>query len=279
MNKPLVSVIIPIYNVEQYLTQCVDSVLTQTYQDIEIILVDDGSPDGSPLICDEFAKKNSCIKVIHKPNGGLSDARNAGIEASCGEYLFFLDADDYLASKCIEELVAASSNGDLAISGYMLDLSDEKKISDAKQTYGQYSSTVDFIKDFHKYFATKFNFAWGKLYRREIIQDNHLRFQKGISLGEDILFNLEYYRDCDKGIVAIPYNGYYYRQHGSGTLSKKFNPKMFDWNETCYMAVRDFLKEFGCYTDRNREHLYSNIVGNFQYGFCLVANNPSMSLH
>ena len=89
------SVIIPIYKVEQYLRPCVDNVLAQTYTDLEIILVDDGSPDGCPAICDEYANKDSRIKVIHKPNGGLSDARNCGLEAATGEYVIFLDSDDY----------------------------------------------------------------------------------------------------------------------------------------------------------------------------------------
>ena len=93
------SVIIPIYKVEQYLRQCVDSVLAQTYTDVEIILVDDGSPDSCPAICDEYAKKDSRIKVIHKPNGGLSDARNAGLDMAQGEYVLFLDSDDWWDDK------------------------------------------------------------------------------------------------------------------------------------------------------------------------------------
>ena len=276
MNNPLVSVIIPIYNVEQYLCQCLDSVLAQTYPDLEIILVDDGSPDRCPAICDDYEAIDRRIRVIHKVNGGISDARNAGLESSCGEYIFFLDADDYLAPECIAELVSASESGALAISGYVLDFSDEGKIEEAAQAYGEYSSLIDYLDDFHRLFATKFNFAWGKLYRRDIIRSNDIRFRVGVSLAEDMLFNLDYYRYCNYGFNAVRYGGYYYRQHGSSTLSKKFNPKIFDWNELCYASVRDYLIEFGCFTDKNRVHLYRNIAGNYQYGFYLIALNQQI---
>ena len=103
-NEPLISVIIPVYKVEKYLNKCVDSVLNQTYKNLEIILVDDGSPDKCPEICDEYAKKDDRIKIIHKQNGGLSDARNVGIEKSTGEYITFIDSDDYVDSNYIEQL-------------------------------------------------------------------------------------------------------------------------------------------------------------------------------
>lgn len=278
MNQPLISVIIPIYNVEKYLRLCVDSVIAQSYKNLDIILVDDGSPDGSPAICDQYAKSDYRIKVIHKVNGGLSDARNVGIESSSGEYIFFLDADDYLAPDCIKILIEASSDGALPISGYKLDYSNQGKVSNAYQAYDDYQSLKEYLSDFHNLFATKFNFAWGKLYCSKIIRENNIRFLKDISLVEDILFNLEYYRHCHKGIKAIHYDGYYYRQHGGSTLSKKFDQRMFDWNELCYTAVREFLKEYGCFSDKNREHLYRNIAGNYQYGFYLIANNPKMDI-
>lgn len=276
MNNPLVSVIIPIYNVEKYLRQCVDSVLQQTYRNLEIILVDDGSPDNSPVICDYYAEMDSRIKVIHKQNGGISDARNVGIDSANGAFIFFLDADDYLAPECIGSLVDASRNGSFAISGYLLDLSGKDTIYEAEQACGYYWTINDYLFDFYKLFATKFNFVWGKLYRKDILIRNRITFSASISLAEDLLFNLEYYRYCDKGINAISYKGYYYRQHGSTTLSKRFNPKMFDWNELSYTAVRNFLQEYNCFTDQNREHLYRNIAGNYQYGFYLIANNSQL---
>ncbi len=102
--KPLISIIIPVYNVEQYLHRCVDSVLNQTYKNLEIILVNDGSPDNCPFICDEYAKKDKRIIVVHKENGGLSSARNAGLEIVQGEYISFIDSDDWIHENYIEIL-------------------------------------------------------------------------------------------------------------------------------------------------------------------------------
>lgn len=277
MSQPLISVIIPIYKVEQYLRQCIDSVIAQSYDNLDIILVDDGSPDASPAICEEYATSDNRIRVIHKSNGGISDARNVGIGASWGEYIFFLDADDYIAPNCIQELVDTSSSGAFVISGYKLDYSANNTIIEANQTYNNYLSIKEYLADFHNLFATKFNYAWGKLYKREILITNKITFSTEISLAEDLLFNLEYYRYCNNGITAIHYDGYYYRQHGSSTLSKKFDKRMFDWNELSYNAVRKFLKEFGCFSDKNREHLYQNIAGNYQYGFYLIATNSQMA--
>lgn len=104
-QKPLISVIVPIYRVERYLSKCVESILNQTYRHLEIILVDDGSPDGSGAICDEFAEKDSRIRVIHKENGGLSDARNAGIQVAGGEYLAFVDGDDWIEPDMYEAML------------------------------------------------------------------------------------------------------------------------------------------------------------------------------
>ena len=102
MNQPeLISIIVPVYKVEKYLDKCVESIVEQTYKNLEIILVDDGSPDNCPAMCDEWAQKDSRIKVIHKENGGLSSARNAGLDACTGEYIYFLDSDDYIADNCI----------------------------------------------------------------------------------------------------------------------------------------------------------------------------------
>ena len=109
-NNPVVSVIIPVYNVEKYLEECIDSVLAQTYQNIEIILVDDGSTDSSGLICDRYAEKNTNISVIHQKNSGLSAARNSGLNKANGDYIYFLDSDDYISADAIEKLFSIAEN-------------------------------------------------------------------------------------------------------------------------------------------------------------------------
>ena len=130
-----ISIIVPVYNVEKYIFECVDSLINQTYKNLEIILVDDSSPDNCPQICDEYAQKDDRIKVIHKPNGGLSDARNAGIESATGEYLMFVDSDDYIALDMIEQLIYGISvvNAGIAVCDYTsddraLDIGINKKV-------------------------------------------------------------------------------------------------------------------------------------------------------
>ena len=117
--KEMVSVIIPVYKTEQYLDRCIESVVNQTYKNLEIILVDDGSPDNCPKMCDEWAKKDSRIKVIHKKNGGLSDARNVGIDCATGEYLSFIDSDDFISNQMYKKMLNSieNFNADLAVCG------------------------------------------------------------------------------------------------------------------------------------------------------------------
>lgn len=278
MNAPLVSVIIPIYNVEAFLQQCLDSVVSQAYTNLEIILVNDGSPDNSDSICREYTEKYSNIVYVKQDNAGLSAARNHGINIAKGDYIFFLDSDDYLSSDCIQSLVDSAMKGFLPIIGFEIDFSDKSEIVTPKQSYGTYNSVGDFLQDFHKYFATKSNFAWGKLYRADVIKNNKLVFLEGVSLVEDILFNIQYYKCCNCGIEVVPCNGYYYRQHGAETLSKKFNIKMFEWNELGYSSIRDYLNEYEAMTAENRYHFYQNIFGNLLYSIELLVRSTNYSL-
>lgn len=278
-SNPLVSIIIPIYKVEKYLRQCLDSVLAQTYSNWEMILVDDGSPDCCPAICDEYAERDKRVTVLHCQNGGQSRARNRALDCPLkGDFVTFLDSDDYLSPTCIEELLKASENGQLAMTGYILEWESTHTFTTPEQAEGSYPDLYSYLLDFHRLFATKFNFAWGKLYRRDIIEEHYLRFVEGLRLAEDVLFNLEYYNYCDKGINAIESKGYYYRQSDGSTQSKKFDPKMFDWNETAYCAVRDYLVKHDAMTAQNKNHFYSNVLGNLFYSTDLLSLQNSENL-
>lgn len=278
-NYPLISIIVPIYNVEKYLRKCLDSVILQTYSNWEMILVDDGSPDGCPTICDEYAERDKRVTVLHCQNGGLSRARNRALDCPLkGEYVFFLDSDDYLSSTCIEDLVNASKDGHLAMTGYILEWESNHTFTTPDQAEGVYPDLHSYLLDFHRLFATKFNFAWGKLYRRDIIEIHHLRFVEELRLAEDVLFNLQYYKYCDKGIIAIESKGYYYRQSDGSTQSKLFDPKMFDWNETAFRAVRDYLIGHDAMTLENRTHFYSDVLGNLFYSTGLLALQKTESI-
>lgn len=278
MRTPLVSIIIPVYNVEKFLPQCLNSVVNQTYKNIEVLLINDGSPDGSDVICKEYAMNNPQIQYFARNNSGPSATRNFGLKYAKGKYVFFLDSDDYLEFDCIANMVEVAKNDKLIVTGFNIDDMMQGNVSIPQQYSGSYDNLHSYLLDFHKYFATKFNFVWGKLYKRDVIEKHHLRFVDGLSLAEDVLFNIEYYRHCSEGVVQMAYNGYYYRQSDSSTLSKKYNPKIFDWKETTYRAVRDYLVEHDAMTIENRTHLYSNILGNLFYSTNLLALQESESI-
>lgn len=186
------SIIIPIYKVEQFLRQCVDSVLAQTYENYEVILVDDGSPDGSPVICDEYAKKNDHIKVIHKPNGGLSDARNAGLDLAQGEYVMFLDSDDWWDDKDALRKIDASikkSGADITIIGMKKYFSQENRFGDVRtpKKCDKANSTLSQAQVLEQYMRSNIFVACAcdKVVRRSLIEKDKQRFVKH-QLGEDI---------------------------------------------------------------------------------------------
>ena len=196
MGKDTITVIIPVYRVERYLEKCVDSVLGQTYRDLEIILVDDGSPDGCGGICDRYAAVDSRVKVIHKPNGGLSSARNAGLDAAHGRYIGFVDSDDYIDPAMYEKLLAA-----LERTGADMSLCDVIYVDEQGQRAAeipplpqevlrpeQAYQRVELARDGWRYVT-----AWNRLYRREIFDG--LRFREG-KIHEDELAVVPVYERC-----------------------------------------------------------------------------------
>lgn len=220
------SIILPIYNIEKYLPTCIDSILSQTYKDYEIILVDDGSTDHSPKICDEYAAQQKSIKVIHKINGGLSDARNAGLKAACGEYVFFVDSDDYLIDNTVlqriserlkvsPDVVAFKSVKWFESTGKTSLVSGDLSVSD--DTLQPYEKCLELIdKD------TYSNSAWSKVIKRALLIDNQIEFEKGL-LGED---NDWYYKVIShlSSLELINEPLYVYRQR-AGSITKTYTEK------------------------------------------------------
>ena len=155
--SPAISVIIPVYNCEKYLTQCIESVLNQTFQDFELILVDDGSHDSSPDICDNFRQKDERIQVIHKPNGGVSSARNEGIKVARGEYITFVDSDDYIEEEMMEYLYGQAQEhlADIVVSGLLMEYWDNGTIKETK---------VYRIQNSKKYSAKELLEEWGQTF-------------------------------------------------------------------------------------------------------------------
>ena len=232
---PLISVILPIYNVENYIERAIESVLRQTYQNLEIILVDDGSPDRCGEICDAYARRDARIKVIHKPNGGLSDARNAGLDVMKGAYVAFVDSDDYIAPFFIEALYQAlvETGSDVSLCRYAVvtqpDMSEcETKLANAdSRDYVVYDrkQTLLNLYDAHHEDATYFIVAWNKLYAANLWKT--VRFPKG-KVHEDEGCTYLIFDQIRRSVyVKQPMYGYF--SAPDSITRAAFNMKRLDW--------------------------------------------------
>ncbi len=222
MFAPKVSIIIPVYNGEAYLCQCLDSVINQTLREIEIIIIDDGSTDSAGSICDKYAEKDERIKVIHKENEGSGIARNLAIKLAQGEYIGFVDSDDWIDLNYYEKLynAANSNNADISIGGI-------KRFRGGKIDEWIFIKKTGVIKEF-KNQIIKFKYfdgAWDKIYRRNIVIDNHLEFAAKI-INEDLAFSIQAAFYADK-VVSCPDTFYFYRQNRSSVCYNRGN-KIFD---------------------------------------------------
>ena len=214
MSNPLISIIVPVYNVEKYLPKCVESLLAQTYSNLEIILVDDGSVDASGQICDTYAAKDSRVRVIHQPNAGVSAARNAGLKAARGEYIGFVDADDWVEPDMYEYLygLISKENAHLAMCNfYTFTDSDCKPVIQISADYAMYPLTSIF--DFPSWI-----YLWNKLFKKSTLGDQ--LFNSQVSYGEDSSFIFE----CIKkqGLLSVGNQPKYYYRHNPKSASNSF---------------------------------------------------------
>ncbi len=221
-----ISVIVPVYRVEKYLPACIDSILNQTFTDFELILVDDGSPDRCPEICDETAKRDARVRVIHQANQGLSAARNAGIEAAHGAWLSFVDSDDFLAPDFLETLhdAAVRAGADCALCG--VQLTDE-----AGQKIGQPLSVADGVRTGRSILETlcrapeiTYLVAWNKLYRRDVFQT--LRYPVGMQ-NEDTYLAAELF-DTVQTVICVSKPMYFYRQRADSIMHTAVTTRNLD---------------------------------------------------
>ena len=230
MMETKLTFILPIYKVEAYLPQCVDSILSQCDESCEVILVDDGSPDGCGAICDRYAAADDRVRVIHKPNGGLSDARNAGFRLAKGQYVLFVDSDDYIEPGSVGKLLdwIGDTQADVAF------LQSRKVYPDGtwepmgeelerEQVFGKTRDTV------LEYLAGRPKFpgsAWGKIYRREFLAENSLHFPADRRLSEDLSFSLNVFLTAQRfDVLEFPY--YCYRQNRAGSITNTVSPKYY----------------------------------------------------
>ncbi len=245
---PKISIILPCYNVEAYLAKSIESVLVQIYNDFELLVVIDGSPDNSREIAEQFAKTDSRIKVYEKENGGLSDARNYGLERANGEFIYFMDSDDWIEPKLLEDnlKIVEQENLDFVIFGY---------IQDNEDTIGNIQSSKDIIPKVKQYVKADkqltidthhlglMGYAWNKIYRKSFLDQHQFRFKKGISLVEDILFNAPIYQISNR-IVFNQQTYYHYINRPVMTLMKQFHLNSFELIKMKINVLEGFTKEW-----------------------------------
>lgn len=254
----LVSIIVPIYNSEKYIAKCVESIINQTYRNIEIILVNDGSKDDSAKICDDWAKKDNRIRVVHKVNGGVSSARNEGIKIAKGEFIQFVDADDYLDFNYTESLVqCVDKNTDLVIAGYTL--INEKLEKNIKPFNGfNKIASKDFTIDkfFNLFNQGMLSPVWNKLYKTSIIKNKFLENQK---VGEDIIFNLNFLKNTINISISNTY-GYYYVFVSNSAIHRKRND-IFEEHLKLIKYFKNYLiEEFNKYDNESYFNWITNVI-------------------
>ena len=223
MSDVKISVIIPIYNVVQYLEKCISSIIGQTYKKLQIILVDDGSTDESASVCDEFSKLDERIVVVHKPNGGLVSARKAGLQIATGEYVGYVDGDDWIEPDMYEQMLAEmlKYQVDMVEIQHYIEANAEKRISRSKLLSGKYD-VVDVIPEmlcddcFNE--CRLLPYVWSKLFKRELLIKNQILVDERIRCGEDIAVVYPYVLDCTS-IYISKYVGYHYVQHTNSMTS------------------------------------------------------------
>ena len=241
MNRPLISVILPIYNIESYLDRCMEAVLRQTYDNLEILMVDDGSPDGCPAMCDDYAAKDPRVKALHKENGGLSDARNYGIAHSTGEYIACIDPDDYVDDDYIGYLygLIGKYGTKMSVCQHLTEY-DSGKVSDHGGE-GDECMTIETCLRRMLYHDVIDTSAWAKLYHRSLFDS--VSYPKG-KIFEDIGTTYKLMMQCDTGIAVGYESKYHYMYHMNSIVNSSFSPRKLDLLEMTDRMGRDVRKAY-----------------------------------
>lgn len=268
-KKPLISVIVPIYGIEKYVGVCIESIINQTYSNLEIILVDDGSPDKCGEICDSYAKKDSRIKVIHKKNGGLVSARKAGIQIASGEYATYVDGDDWIEEDYYQSLVEQIDASDVIVSGHKRALFEKVVQMPLNFEFGQYQGKeLDNVKktmiSHGKFFKTGVStYVWNKLFKTELLKKYQMLVDDDITIGEDAAVVYPLMNEAKKIVFANVF-GYMYRQREDSML-KKAKPFL---EETS--GLRKLYEYLSVFAKNNPGYDYDKQVNDFVLGICII---------
>ena len=255
---PEISIIVPAYHAEKYLKKCIDSILGQTHKDFELLLIDDGSKDASGNICDEYARQDRRIKVIHKKNEGVSAARNTGIQNAKGKYLMFCDSDDHVADTWCETLY-----NQICLHPYALVVSDVARGQEGDTAADRYHDAVHVteLSDFQLYKKGISAYTVNKIYSHNMIAEHGLQFDEACSFSEDAAFNSEYCQYCEK-IIYIDRPLYFYVQR-EGSIMNRYYPDLF----------RLHLLPFRCRLPLMQGHELTEYCDIWLYQFCQLFSN------
>ena len=244
MTSELITVIVPVYKVEQYLDRCVSSLVGQTYSNLEIILVDDGSPDRCPELCDGWAKRDDRIRVIHKPNGGVSSARNAGLEAARGEWFFFVDSDDFLPENALEGLMERQKaySADLVCGSFHIIKRGNKSFD---KTYPEKVIPRETFAENLPFLVNElYGSACGKLCRTQIVREHSLAFPMGIPWGEDTTFSYHYLSHVST-VVTTAQCVYHYDMIREDSAVKKYYANINHFAQRLFGVQKAFISSVG----------------------------------
>lgn len=275
MQQDLVSIIVPVYNVEKYLKRCLDSIINQTYSSIEIILIDDGSTDSSGDICESYARLDSRITVIHKKNAGLGMARNTALDVAKGKYVIFVDSDDYIAPNMLENLynTLIEAKADTCIGGYQRVYSDKIEVFE-NPIKGKVFDKNNILSDvLSKMFGRLNNndslemSVWKVLFSNELIQTYDIRFPSEREfISEDIIFDTVYYAKSNRVVMSSDV-GYYYCDNDD-SLTTRYNPNRFNLQVKLYLELVNRVEKLGIY-DISIDRLNANLIAIARYSIKL----------
>ena len=277
-KNPIISIVVPIYNVEKYINKCINSILNQTFYEFELILVDDGSKDQSGKICDEYLIKDNRVKVIQKKNGGLSSARNTGLNIAVGEYVIFIDSDDFINKNMIEILYKSiiKNSSDIVICRYNEVLEDKVKdyidqeIVCISHINEKNFTNIEALNELYEINAGVFTVAWNKLYRKKLFDD--LRYTENRIHEDEYIIHELLYRS--NKITYIPIELYNYVKRRNSIMSTEFSFRNFD-------AIYAFVERMKFFKDKNLKSLkykaeYNYITKYFKYYYTIKNNKDEM---
>lgn len=270
-----ISIIVPVYNAEKTLDRCVDSLISQTYSNIEIILVDDGSKDSSLQLCYQYAKNDCRIKVISKANGGVSSARNAGLDNATGEFIMFCDSDDWAESEWCDEMRFQFESGCLIMCGQYVE--GVQKFFPHEVFVGKDEQRV-LRTDFFQLKMKMFNAPWNKIFLREVIEHHHIRFHDKITNGEDLLFNVLYLGCIPGDIICIGKPLYHYEWPSRTSLSNIIPADYVVQRDILLTELEAAISKIGDIGDSNRKRLYTDFFNEYIKVLYSVCNDRSRKI-